>query len=91
MVKFYFKGKLIGSSSRLTANEFHRFAEYQDDVLNLPIECIVVVELPNEQSADRFNLILQNSIGQDIFKKCKHKNSMYANQAAYVHISDSNI
>ncbi|KAL7937149.1 hypothetical protein V8C35DRAFT_294889 [Trichoderma chlorosporum] len=48
---------------------FQRFAEYQDD--NLTIECIVIIEMPNEQSTDTvmLNLIVQNSMGQDIYKR----------------------
>jgi hypothetical protein len=77
MDKYYFKGKFIQAKPHATSKTFHRFAEYQDDKLNPPIECIVVIEMPNEQSTDNLllNLIIQNSIGQDIFKlQCKLKN-----------------
>lgn len=71
MDKYCFKGKLIEISPRITSEAFHRFAEYQDDKLNPPIECIVVIEMLNEQSTDsaRLNLFIQNSMGQDLFKQ----------------------
>lgn len=74
MDKYYFKGKLIGSSPQLPAETFDRFAEYQHD--KVPIECIVVIEMPNEQPTDSvlLNLIVQTSLGQDIYKRqCKLK------------------
>ncbi|KAL7955293.1 hypothetical protein V8C34DRAFT_291939 [Trichoderma compactum] len=50
---------------------FQKFAKYQDDRRELPVECIVIIELPNGQctNALSLNLIIQNSMGQDIYKR----------------------
>lgn len=73
---------------------FRRFAEYRDDKLRLPIECIVVIEMLKEHFADgtRLNLIIQNAMGQDIYKEqCKLKELMYIDKDAYVYIFFSRI
>lgn len=73
--------------SAINAEPFHRFAEYQDGKLKLPIECIVIIEMPNEQCTDSvsLNLIVQNSMGQDIYQlQCKLKNSHASQSAAYI-------
>lgn len=55
------------------------------------MESIVVLEMPNEQSTYGFlKLIAQSSIGQDLFKlQCKHKISIYTNEAADVCVPGS--
>lgn len=54
--------------------KFHRFAEYQDNKRELPVECIVIIVISSEQCINSLslNMIVQNSIGQDIYKRqCK--------------------
>ncbi|KAH0533088.1 hypothetical protein TsFJ059_001699 [Trichoderma semiorbis] len=50
---------------------FQGFAKYQNDERELPVECIVIVVMPIEQRMNplTLNLIVQNSLGQDIYKR----------------------
>ncbi|KAL6831124.1 hypothetical protein J3E69DRAFT_328647 [Trichoderma sp. SZMC 28015] len=49
---------------------FQKFAEFRDDKLERSVECLVIIVIPSEQfmNALSLNLIVQNSMGQDLYK-----------------------
>ncbi|OPB37362.1 hypothetical protein A0O28_0042740 [Trichoderma guizhouense] len=50
---------------------FQKFAEFRDDKLERSVECLVIIVIPSEQfmNALSLNLIVQNSMGQEIFRR----------------------